>query len=99
MRQLLPHETAERPRYQSHQQEAVAAAFAFSQLEAAVSGVPCQQADAEAIGQQGMAASTSGTTVPTKHGGSFGQNPGTCASSHDTQEVIGQMWLCLSSSI
>jgi len=65
---LASHEVAERPIYESEQEEAVAAAFAFSQLEASVSGVHNSPSNAEAISRQGMTASTSGTTIATENG-------------------------------
>jgi len=67
---LASHEVAERPKYESEQEEAVAAAFAFSQLEASVSGVHTSPSNAEAISRQGMTASTSGTTTATENGDS-----------------------------
>lgn len=65
---LATHEVAERPIYETEQEEAVAAAFAFSQLEASLSGVRASPSNAEAISRQGMTASTSGTTVATENG-------------------------------
>ena len=67
---LATHEVAGQPIYASEQEEAVAAAFAFSQLEASVSGVHTSPSNAEAISRQGMAASTSGTTIATENGDS-----------------------------
>ncbi|KAL0028461.1 hypothetical protein WJX77_008059 [Trebouxia sp. C0004] len=67
MSYLASHEVAERPVYASGQEEAVAAAFAFSQLEASVSGVHTSPGNAEAISRQGMTASTSGTTIATEN--------------------------------
>ncbi|KAL0040842.1 hypothetical protein WJX79_006949 [Trebouxia sp. C0005] len=64
---LATHEVAERPIYETEQEEAVAAAFAFSQLEASLSGVRASPSNAEAISRQGMTASTSGTTVATEN--------------------------------
>ena len=65
---LSPHEVAVQPSHTSEQEEAVAAAFAFSQLEASLSGVATSASNAEAISRQGMTASTSGTTATTDHG-------------------------------
>lgn len=65
---LSPHEVAEQPSHTSEQEEAVAAAFAFSQLEASLSGVATSASNVEAISRQGMTASTSGTTTTTDHG-------------------------------
>ncbi len=65
---LASHEVAEQPIYESEQEEAVAAAFAFNQLEASVSGVHTSPSNAEAISRQGMTASTSGTTIATDNG-------------------------------
>ncbi len=67
---LASHEVAQQPIYESEQEEAVAAAFAFSQLEASVSGVHTSPSNAEAISRQGMTASTSGTTIATDNGNS-----------------------------
>ena len=45
------------------QEEAAAASYAFSQLEASLSGVPISTSSAEAISRLGMTGSTSGTTA------------------------------------
>lgn len=65
---LAAQDVTGQPNYRHGQEEAVAAAFAFSQLEASLSGVQTSQATAEAISRQGMTASTSGTTVATQDG-------------------------------
>lgn len=65
---LAAPEVAEQPRCSHEQEEAVAAAFAFSQLEASLSGVLTNGSNAEAISRQGMTASTSGTTAATDQG-------------------------------
>lgn len=53
-------------RHQDPQEEAVAAAYALSQLEASLSGVPVASNIAEANARMRMTASTSGTTVANK---------------------------------
>ena len=50
-------------RHQDAQEAAVAASYAFSQLEASLSGVPVSSSNAAAISRVGMTASTSGTTA------------------------------------
>ena len=65
---LSDSETAPQAGHEGNQAEAVAAAYAFSQLEASLSGVPTSHDNAEAISRQGMTASTSGTTNPTHKG-------------------------------
>ena len=62
---LSASEAAAQPHHQDTQQEAVAAAYAFSQLEASLSGVSVSSSNAEAISRLGMTASTSGTTAAT----------------------------------
>lgn len=54
--------------HQDAQEEAVAAGYAFSRLEASLSGVPIASNNAEAISRLGMTASTSGTTVANEQG-------------------------------
>lgn len=63
---LSASEAAAQPRHQDVQEEAVAASYAFSQLEASLSGVPVSPSNAEAISRLGMTASTSGTTAATE---------------------------------
>ena len=48
--------------YRDEQQEAVAAAYAFSQLEASLSGTCSRGSSPQSVSMQGMTASTSGTT-------------------------------------
>lgn len=50
------------PIYTDEQEEAVAAAYAFSQLEASLSGACKQDSSPEEVSMQGMTASTSGTS-------------------------------------
>ena len=93
---LAPHEVTERPSHTNEQEEAVAAAFAFSQLEASLSGVATSASSAEAVSRQGMTASTSGTTATTDHGG---LTPHTVACSlrtnvqSDVPAAVLQAWL------
>ena len=56
-------EAEAQPHHQDMQEEAAAASYAFSQLEASLSGVPISTSSAEAISRLGMTASTSGTTA------------------------------------
>ena len=50
------------PSYTDEQEEAVAAAYAFSQLEASLSGTCKRDSRPEEVSMQGMTASTSGTS-------------------------------------
>ena len=63
---LSASEATAQPQHQDGQEEAVAASYAFSQLEASLSGVPVSASSAEAISRLGMTASTSGTTAATE---------------------------------
>ena len=63
---LSASEAAAQSRHEDAQEEAVAASYAFSQLEASLSGVPVSPSNAAAISRVGMTASTSGTTATTE---------------------------------
>ena len=63
---LSASEAAAQPRDEDVQEEAVAASYTFSKLEASLSGVPVSPSNAEAISRLGMTASTSGTTAATE---------------------------------
>lgn len=65
---LSSSEAAAQPLHQDMQEEAIAASYAFSQLEASLSGIPISPNTAEAISRLGMTASTSGTTAASEQG-------------------------------
>lgn len=60
--QLDANEVPAQPRYKHEQEEAVAAAYAFSQLEASLSGTYSRGSTPQDVSLQGMTASTSGLT-------------------------------------
>lgn len=65
---LAGSEAEAEPHHQDMQEEAVAASYAFSQLEASLSGILVDTSSVEAISRLGMTASTSGTTTSSEQG-------------------------------
>lgn len=61
-------EAPAQPSCRDEQREAVAAAYAFSQLEASLSGMSVTSSNPQAASMQGMTAATSGTTNAPKPG-------------------------------
>ena len=65
---LPANEAPAQPSCRNEQQEAVAAAYAFSQLEASLSGMSVASSNPQAVSMQGMTATTTGTTHAPKSG-------------------------------